>query len=65
MNYQELEIKILNIDKEQIKKKLIKIGAEFKKSRIQKIYTYDCYSPILMYYFLYQANIYSRRKNIF
>ena len=29
MNYQELEIKILNIDKEQIKKKLIKIGAEF------------------------------------
>ena len=49
MNYQELEIKILNIDKEQIKKKLIKIGAEFKQSRIQKIYTYDCYSPILMY----------------
>ena len=49
MNYQELEIKILNIDKEQIKKKLLEIGAEFKKSRIQKIYTYDCYSPILMY----------------
>ena len=49
MNYQELEIKILNIDKEQIKKKLLEIGAKFKKSRIQKIYTYDCYSPILMY----------------
>ena len=49
MNYQELEIKILNIDKEQIKKKLLEIGAEFKQSRIQKIYTYDCYSPILMY----------------
>ena len=29
MNYQELEIKILNIDKEQIKKKLLEIGAEF------------------------------------
>ena len=49
MNYQELEIKILNIDKEQIKKKLSEIGAKFKKSRMQKIYTYDCYSPILMY----------------
>lgn len=49
MHYQELEIKILNIDKEQIKKKLLEIGAEFKQSRIQKIYTYDCYSPILMY----------------
>ena len=49
MNYQELEIKILNIDNEQIKKKLLEIGAEFKQSRIQKIYTYDCYSPILMY----------------
>ena len=47
MNYQELEIKILNIDKEQIKKKLLEIGAKFKQSRIQKIYTYDCYSPIL------------------
>lgn len=31
MNYQELEIKILNIDQEQIKKKLLEIGAEFKK----------------------------------
>lgn len=49
MNYQELEIKILNINKEQIKKKLLEIGAKFKQSRIQKIYTYDCYSPILMY----------------
>ena len=49
MNYQELEIKILNIDKEQIKKKLLEIGAEFKQSRIQKIYTYNCYRPILMY----------------
>ena len=49
MNYQELEIKILNINKEKIKKKLLEIGAEFKQSRIQKIYTYDCYSPILMY----------------
>lgn len=49
MNYQELEIKILNINKEQIKKKLLEIGAKLKQSRIQKIYTYDCYSPILMY----------------
>lgn len=36
MNYQELEIKILNIDKEQIKKKLLEIGAEFKKVEYKK-----------------------------
>lgn len=36
MNYQELEIKILNIDKEQIKKKLLEIGAELKKVEYKK-----------------------------
>ena len=49
MNYKELEIKILNINKEEIKHRLTKIGAKYVHSRIQKIYTYDCYSPILMY----------------
>ena len=39
MNYQELEIKILNIDQEKIKKKLLEIGAEFKKkSNTENIY---------------------------
>ncbi len=49
MNYQELEIKILKINKEEMIKKLEKIGAKFIESRVQKIYTYDCYDPILMY----------------
>lgn len=49
MDYKELEIKILNIDTEKVKQKLIEIGAVHKQSRIQKIYTYDCYNPVLMY----------------
>ncbi len=49
MNYQELEVKLLRADKGKIIKKLEGIGAEYKGTRIQKIYTYDCYSPILMY----------------
>ena len=49
MDYKELEIKILNINREEVIDRLNKIGAEFKQSRIQKIYTYDCYSPLLMY----------------
>lgn len=48
-NYQELEIKILKIDKDEMIKKLEKIGAKFVETRTQKIYTYDCYDPILMY----------------
>lgn len=49
MKYQELEIKILKIDKQKMKEKLKKIGASFVEERVQKIYTYDCYDPILMY----------------
>lgn len=49
MNYQELEIKILKINKEEMITKLESIGATYKRSRVQKIYTYDCYDPILMY----------------
>lgn len=49
VKYQELEIKILKIDKQKMKEKLKKIGASFVEERVQKIYTYDCYDPILMY----------------
>ena len=49
MDYKELEIKILNINKEEITDKLEKLGAKYKGKRTQKIYTYDCYSPLLMY----------------
>ena len=49
MQYQELEIKLLDINKEEIIKKLNDLGANFEEDRIQKIYTYDCYDPILMY----------------
>ena len=49
MQYQELEIKILDIDKDEIIEKLNKIGARCVGDRVQKIYTYDCYDPILMY----------------
>lgn len=49
MNYKELEIKILKIDKVNIIKKLKELGAKYDEERIQKIYTYDCYEPLLMY----------------
>jgi len=45
----ELEIKLLNINILDIKKKLLEIGAIFDKTVTQKIYTYDCYEPITMY----------------
>ena len=48
-NNLELEIKILDVDVDIIKNKLDEIGAIYKKEVIQKIYTYDCYSPITMY----------------
>lgn len=48
-NYNELEIKILDIDIEDIKNRLSLLGAKYKCEVLQKIYTYDCYSPILMY----------------
>ena len=49
MNYQELEIKILNVDENKIREKLEKIGATYIEERVQKIYTYDCYEPLHMY----------------
>ena len=49
MNYSELEIKILNVEEEDIRQKLDSIGAKYIETRVQKIYTYDCYEPLLMY----------------
>lgn len=49
MSYTELEIKILNVNETEIIKKLEEINAEYIESRVQKIYTYDCYSPKIMY----------------
>jgi len=48
-NFKELEVKILNVNVDEIKSKLHKMGAEYIGENIQKIYTYDCYSPIIMY----------------
>lgn len=48
-NYSELEIKLLDVDVEAVKNKLKLVGAKYKGEVLQKIYTYDCYSPILMY----------------
>ncbi len=45
----ELEIKLLNVNKEEFMDKLKEIGAEYKKEVLQKIYTYDCYEPLVMY----------------
>ena len=49
MKYQELEIKLLNVDRENTITKLNAIKAKYVESRTQKIYTYDCYEPLLMY----------------
>ncbi len=49
MDYTELEIKILNVEEKNICKKLDILGAKYVETRIQKIYTYDCYDPIIMY----------------
>lgn len=48
-NYEELEVKLLDIDMEDIKEKLEKLGVKYKKEVVQKIYTYDCYPHIIMY----------------
>ena len=45
----ELEIKLLNINVDDIKNKLNLLGAKFDKIVTQKIYTYDCYDPVIMY----------------
>lgn len=47
--YQELEVKILNIDNDDLIKRLNKLNAIFVGKKTQTVYTYDCYSPILMY----------------
>lgn len=39
----EIEIKVLNIDIDNVKEKLIKLDAKFQGDSIQKIYTYDLY----------------------
>lgn len=50
MNNEELEIKILNIDINNFKEKLLSLdGVKLIKEVTQKIYTYDCYDPIIMY----------------
>lgn len=46
----EKEIKILNVDVDEIKHKLENIGAEFKGTKNQKIYTYDI--PTINYRYL-------------
>lgn len=46
----EKEIKVLDIDIENMEKKLKKIGAKFKSEKHQKIYTYDI--PTLYYRYL-------------
>ena len=63
MNNQELEIKLLNVDVDFIRKKLEGIGAIFKKDIIQKIYTYDCYDPIIMYELMIKDYKITKNKN--
>ena len=51
MNYQELEVKLLRADKGKIIKKLEGIGAEYKGTRIQKIYNaWKCFRYGSWYY---------------
>ncbi len=44
----EYEVRVLNVNKDEIIKKLKELNAEFKWERIQKRYTYD-FKPILPY----------------
>ena len=59
----ELEIKILNINSEKIKEKLELLGAENKGETLQKIYTYDCYEPIIMYELVIKDYKITKSKN--
>ena len=59
----ELEIKMLNVNIEDIKNKLDSIGAVFKKEVVQKIYTYDCYDPIIMYELIISDYKITKSKN--
>ncbi len=62
-NFQELEVKVLNINSTEIKRKLDEIKAEFKGEVLQKIYTYDCYTPIHMYELALSDYEYTKTKN--
>lgn len=42
----EMEVRILAINKEEIRKKLMDLGAEFKWGRLQKRYVYDFYPSV-------------------
>ena len=44
----ELEIKILNVNLDDIKNKLMSVGAIKKSEVIQKIYTYDSIIPFFL-----------------
>ena len=59
----ELEIKLLNVNVDEIKKKLDSIGAVYKKEVVQKIYTYDCYDPIIMYELIISDYKITKSKN--
>ena len=48
-NFEELEIKILNVDYEAMRDKLQSLNATDLGDNVQKIYTYDCYDIDLMY----------------
>ena len=59
----ELEIKLLSVDVADIKKRLDSIKAIYKKEVVQKIYTYDCYDPIIMYELIISDYKITKSKN--
>ena len=59
----ELEIKLLDVDVNEIKKKLNSINAVYKKEVVQKIYTYDCYDPVIMYELIISDYKITKSKN--
>lgn len=63
MDNLELEIKLLNVDVDTIKKKLLDLKATYKKEVVQKIYTYDCYDPIIMYELMINDYKITKSKN--
>lgn len=61
--FQELEIKILNVDKGNIIKKLEQLGAEGGIENLQIINTYDCYDPIILYQLALSDYMITKSKN--
>lgn len=61
--YQELEVKLLNIDKENIMKKLKELGALGGNEVLQIINTYDCYDPIILYQLALSDYMITKSKN--